>query len=261
MTEFRRAWHRLGNTSSASAGTIHDDDKARELGFRGAFVPGSVVASAAIPLIFERFGAQWIDGGWFSFAFAAPVYSSEEVMAYAADATDGFELSVVTRGQRLCCAGQAGAGFVQPWRTERTPDREVFPELEIGFAFPDANVTISREDVGPMLQAAHDDTSWYRGESPWGEALAPPEQLFPIALQTMRGTRLALPGIKGPGIWARHHLSISAPLHYDEGYQFSQWVVDKGRSGRTLFVEYEFSLTRGGDVIVLGAHRGKWLAA
>ena len=75
----------------------------------------------------------------------------------------------------------------------------------------------------------------------------------------MRGTHLPLPGIKGPGIWARHHLSIVQPLRFDESYEFTQWLVDKGRSGRTLFVEYEFALACGDEVVVRGAHRGKWL--
>lgn len=231
MTEYRGAWSRLGNISAASADSIHDDAKAKELGFRGAFVPGSVVASAAIPLIFERFGSPWMTGGWFSFSFSAPVYSNEEVRALGEETPDGYELSVITRDERVCCSGHAGLGFKQPWHVDRNPDPSVFPELEIGFEFPAADVVISRDDVSPMLAAAHDDSSWYVDDSPWGGPVAPPEQVLPIALQTMRGTRLPLPGIKGPGIWARHHLSIAAPLRFDESYRFAQWLVDKGRSG------------------------------
>jgi hypothetical protein len=37
--------------------------------------------------------------------------------------------------------------------------------------------------------------------------------------------------------------------------------VDKGSSGRTLFVEYEFEVARGSTIVVRGAHRGKWLRA
>lgn len=261
MSEYRSAWNRLGNTSAASEGSIHDDAKARELGFRGAFVPGSVVASAAIPLIFERFGPDWMTGGWFSFGFATPVYTSEEVRARGKDGEAGLDLFVETRDARLCCSGEAGLGFVQPWRNARQPDPDVFPDLEIGFEFPAVDIVIRPEDVAPMLEAAGDDATWYRQDSPWGGPVAPPEQILPIALQTMRGTRLPLPGKKGPGIWARHHLSINEPLRYEETYRFSQWLVDKGRSARTLFVEYEFEVARGGDVLVLGSHRGKWLAA
>ena len=260
MTRYLGAWRPLGNTSAAAADSIHDDDKARELGFRGALVPGSVVASAAIPLIYLRFGSDWMRGGWFSFAFATPVYTAEPVQAHGSEGKGGFELQVATRDSRLCCSGQAGLGFLQPWRTERSPDPEVFPELQVGFAFPDADIVITREEVEPMLDAAGDDSTWYRGESPWGGPVAPPEQLLPIALQTMRGTRLPLPGKQGPGIWARHHLSICQPLRYDEAYRFSQWLVDKGRSGRTLFVEYEFAVRGTAGLVARGGHRGKWMA-
>jgi acyl dehydratase len=260
MTRYRGEWKQLGNTSADSAGSIHDDDKARELGFRGALVPGSVVASAAIPLIYERFGPDWMQGGWFSFAFAAPVYSAEQVQAQGEDGEAEFELRVATRDSRLCCSGQAGLGFVQPWCIDRVPDSEVFPELDVGFAFPEVDIIITEEDVVPMLDAAGDQSRWYRTESPWGGRVAPPEQILPIALQTMRGTRLPLPGKKGPGIWARHHISIREPLRFAEPYRFTQWLVDKGRSGRTLFVEYEFAVRGPSGIVVRGGHRGKWIA-
>ncbi|MFP6815977.1 MAG: hypothetical protein VB949_09970 [Pseudomonadales bacterium] len=261
MTAYRGAWKRLGNTAVAQAGSIHDDAAAKELGFEGAFVPGNVVASAAIPLIFERFGPDWMQGGWFSFNFTTPVYTSEEIRAHGDNGDTELQLFIQARDSRMCCNGAAGLGFIQPWHSRRDPDHTVFPELNIGFTFPESDIVINRDDVVGMLDAAGDETGWYRRESPWGESVVPPEHLLPIALETMRGTRLPLPGKKGPGIWARHHISICEPLRYDQRYRFTQWLVDKGSSGRTLFVEYEFEVSRGSTVVVRGGHRGKWLRA
>ena len=69
MARLQGRWRRLVNTAAGQGGSIHDDRQARELGFRGALVPGGVVASATMPLILERFAAPWMEGGWFTFTF------------------------------------------------------------------------------------------------------------------------------------------------------------------------------------------------
>jgi hypothetical protein len=125
--------------------------------------------------------------------------------------------------------------------------------------FPPRDIVLRLEEVEGMLGAAGDDTPWYRGGSPWGGAIAPPEAILPIALHTMAGTHVPLAGVKGPGIWARHQLSIREPLRYDTAYRISQRVVGKGSSGRTYFVDYEFELTQDRRQILAGRHRGKFL--
>ena len=269
MSRYARPWRALANTAAAQGGSIHDDDRAQELGFKGAFVPGSVVASAAIPLIFERYGKAWMEGGWFSFTFVIPVYTSEEVQAVACAAVGGekigaatnhrLSLQVATRDKRLCCQGEAGLGFHLPWVEQETPWGDVFPELHRDFEFPPAQIVICFDDIVEMLYAAGDDTPWYLGPSPWGAPVVPPEWLLPIALQTMVGTRVPLTGAKGPGIWARHQLAICRPLRYDTPYTFSQHVVGKGSTARTLFVEYEFEVTDADGPLVIGRHQGKFL--
>jgi hypothetical protein len=259
MSQYQRPWRCLVNTAADKGGSIHDDQQARGLGFRGAFVPGSVVASAAMPLILERYGPEWMDGGWFSFTFITPVYDSEEVRATAEAVGEELTLRLESREKRLCCVGEAGAGFEPPW-TDKAPQwGDVFPDLARNFAFPPRDIVISMQDTQDMLEAAGDDTPWYRGASPWGDAVAPPECVLPIALHTMAGTRVPLTGVKGPGIWARHQLAIREPLRYDAGYRFSQWVVGKGSSERAYFIEYQFEVAQDDRQIVIGRHQGKFL--
>ncbi len=274
MSRYARPWRALVNTAAAKGGSIHDDTRAQELGFKGAFVPGSVVVCAAIPLIFEHYGKQWMDGGWFSFTFITPVYTSEEVQALAAEevraevraevreeaeTADRLNLQVTTRDGRLCCQGAAGLGFHTPWTAREAPWGDVFPELLRDFEFPSAEIVICFDDVVEMLYAAGDETPWYLGPSPWGPPVVPPEWLLPIALHTMVGTRVPLTGAKGPGIWARHQLAICRPLRYDTPYTFNQHVVGKGSTERTYFVEYAFELTDDQGPLVVGRHRGKFL--
>ena len=67
------------NTSATSENKIHDDQIAREFGFRGALVPGvTVYAYLTHPLV-EAFGAAWLERGTASVRFAKPIHDGEEV--------------------------------------------------------------------------------------------------------------------------------------------------------------------------------------
>jgi hypothetical protein len=67
-------------------------------------------------------------------------------------------------------------------------------------------------------------------------------------------------GIREPGMWAQHDLAIEAPLFQDRAYTFREWVADKGRSGRTVFLTYEFEVHEGARRVARGRHKAKWLA-
>src|SRR5262245_23835994 len=82
-TAFEGRWRKLENLSVNLKGSIHDDDEARKIGFRGGFVVGSTVATAALPAIIGLLGKEWMEGGWYSFSFVAPVYADDEVREVA----------------------------------------------------------------------------------------------------------------------------------------------------------------------------------
>ena len=67
------------NTSSSSENKIHDEQIAREYGFRGALVPGvTVYAYLTHPLV-EAFGAAWLERGTANVRFVKPIHDGEEV--------------------------------------------------------------------------------------------------------------------------------------------------------------------------------------
>ena len=67
------------NTSSSSENKIHDEQIARDYGFRGALVPGvTVYAYLTHPLV-EAFGAAWLERGTANVRFVKPIHDGEEV--------------------------------------------------------------------------------------------------------------------------------------------------------------------------------------
>jgi hypothetical protein len=259
-------WRRLVNLAADAKGSIHDDEAAQSLGFEGAFVPGSTVGTAAMPAVFHFFGERWLEGGWYVFKFVTPVYTSNDVREVVEQIdAENIQVKVETREGRLCSAGSAGLGYRLPWDPAHDGvhgGNEVFPDLSLGTEFEAQEVTVSVESARVIAASGGDETPWYEESSPWGAPIAPPERLMNLALQVTRGRRLPIVGVRNPGMWAEHALRIRQPIFLETPYLIREHVADKGRSGRTLFVTYEFSiLSQAGEELAQGRHKIKWLAA
>jgi hypothetical protein len=206
-------------------------------------------------------GQRWFEGGWCNFKFVTPVYTSDDVREEAEITGEGrIDIRVVTSEGRLCCAGQAGLGFEVPWEGGNDGEH-VLPGVELGTRFDDAELKVSPEWADNMLRAGGDSTPWYRTESPWGKPVAPPEALQNLALTATRSRSLPISGVKNPGMWAEHWLALKRPVFQDQPYVFREFVADKGLSGRTAYITYEFEVLDSGEVVAVGRHRVKWLRA
>ena len=193
MTEssnfFEGRWRKLVNTAAEQKDSIHDDAQAQRLGFRGGFVPGSVVGTAAMPALTAAFGEQWISGGWYSLTFVSPVYIDDEVREVAQRDGDNIAVQVLDRQGRLCCNGRAGLGANVPWDASQdgTHGAEgVLPGIEIGHTFYPEQFTPERDVCLGTVNSGGDETPWYRDGSPWGGAIVPPEYLHVVALHLVR---------------------------------------------------------------------------
>ncbi|MBK8560958.1 hypothetical protein [Candidatus Amarobacter glycogenicus] len=265
---FEGIYRKLVNTAAEQKESIHDDAQAQRLGFRGGFVPGSIVGTAALPAIVAAFGKEWMEGGWYSFTFVSPVYIDDEVHEVAGRTPDGIAIQVVDRSGRLCCNGRAGLGATIPWNPSEDGAHGaegVLSEVSLGFEFLPHEFTPEPDLCQATVRSAGDTTPWYAGGSPWGGPIVPPEQLHVVALHLMREPRQPRPGrmegIREPGMWAQHDLAIEGPLFQDRTYTVKERVADKGRSGRTVFLTYEFEVFDGARRVARGRHKAKWLAA
>lgn len=67
------------NSASESAGSIHDDAKAREMGYRGGLVPGVTIMGYMSRIMNENFPSGWVAGSTFHGLLRRPVYEGDEV--------------------------------------------------------------------------------------------------------------------------------------------------------------------------------------
>lgn len=266
-TTYHGRWRRLRNEAAEEKGSIHDDEIARAAGFEAAFVPGNTVGTAAMPAIFDRYGPRWMEGGWCHFKFISPVYEHDEVreVAESVEGADDVSVRIETRKGRLCCLGRAGLGREAPWEPELDGAKgaeDVLPDIEIGLTYDEAEFTVTAEAVTRMLDAAGEESPWYREKSPWGGPVVPPEWLMGVALRQPAPRELRYEGVRGPGIWSAHWLVVRAPLLLGTPYRMGVRIVDKGRAGRMVFLTTEFSVRdEEGAELATGRHQAKWFPA
>ena len=67
------------NSASSSRGSIHDDEKAREMGYRGGLVPGVTVLGYMSRMMYKNFDDAWTTGGTFHGLLRRPVYEGDGV--------------------------------------------------------------------------------------------------------------------------------------------------------------------------------------
>ena len=60
-------------------------------------------------------------------------------------------------------------------------------------------------------------------------------------------------------MWAEHWLALKRPVFQARPYTFREFVADKGLSGRTAYLTYEYEVLDGPDTVAVGRHRVKWL--
>jgi hypothetical protein len=252
--QYAGEWRHLANTAADRKGSIHDDGAARGLGFKGAFVPGSVVGAAAMPAIIDRFGPAWLRGGWYDFNFVSPVYVDEDVRTVAEPSAEGITCRVETRDGRLCATGRAGLGDSVPWTTEGGPE-SVFPNAAIGTSFGPLEVEIDADETAKLLEASGD-------ASPCWSEWIPPEQLMPIALRLVDFGKVPIENVRQPGMWAQHAIVVGEPICFGTRYAMVERLAEKGASGRTRYLSFEFEVTNpDGIVVAVGRHKCKFLNA
>ncbi|MEX0941485.1 MAG: hypothetical protein WD002_02965 [Pseudomonadales bacterium] len=251
---------RLINPAAGKQGSIHDDDKAREMGFRRGFVPGTTISLLVEDAIGDYFGPAWFEGGWHDMKFVAAVYDDEPVrVVLTEDDGPGVGFAVLTEEDRSTCVGRLGLGTNPPWNAAEDGKRAgiAFPQSVLGTQLEPLDFTPAKALFEQALSPGVAGR-WFTGKSPFGGALTPSCALLPI---TRHGqSQLPIENAVLPGMNGRMQMVFESPIFLDESYRAELRLVDKGESGRTWFRTIEYQLFNEGACYGFGRHTVKWWA-
>lgn len=95
------------------AGSIHDNETATKLGFRGGTVAGDIHMNQFVPVVLKTFGNEWFEHGHLSLNFKFATVDLEKVQVFAQKRAPGSDLVKVWMERddgTLVCTGTAGIG-------------------------------------------------------------------------------------------------------------------------------------------------------
>lgn len=175
------------NIAASSSGSIHDDAKAAELGYRGGLVSGLVHNEQFIPIALDLFGPSWLERGGFAFAYRTPTLDGEPVQAFARGPVDGETQidawSQNDAGDRVADGVLfAGDGARSPLEARlaasRPAEGRILGHVALGSFGPQRRLRVSSEVQAVMRATTTEPHPWYFGASPWGPAVASTRSLY-----------------------------------------------------------------------------------
>ena len=180
-------WRQPVNTAASMRGSLHDDEAAQGLGWRGGAVAGIIHLNLFPPLLIEFFGRRWFDLGSISVFYTYAITDREEVRAVIKVPPKGVhdvqtEAWVETPDGNTVCKGTVSVGspdelsYLKALGLENAPPNElrILAGLKTGDELtPRDEVVITQEEVNRALETITDPLDWYKGNSPWGGAILP----------------------------------------------------------------------------------------
>lgn len=245
----RQPW----NQSIEHKGSIHDDETATQIGFRGGTVAGDVHLDQFGPVLLEAFGEEWFRTGSLSLYFTYATTHREPVIAKverpSGDPDAQVRAWMETPEGTIVCDGTASVGTpVAPSALYARDLRPVDPStLRI------LRDVVPGEDLDPIeltptaaKQRATieqgiitEPMDWYVHTSPWGGAIASPTTLARLLhWDVAQPLSKRLPPVVGMfGAMEIRHLA--GPVFIDRTYRVSGRVVAVSDSPKTEVLWYD----------------------
>ena len=245
------------NAHQGAPNSIHNDEVAGGLGFRGGTVAGSVHMDQFPPVLLEAFGPTWFETGSLSLQFRNATTSGEPVVALVgrpdpsdivAGATQ-VPARMETPEGALVAEGTAGVGAHRlpthldaiDLRPADPSELRMFPHLSTGQVIVSYSASVDAGDAvgngGSRLIT--EPLEWYSGLSPWGGPIASPSRIVHLlwrrsSAELTKSTGGAV-GLFG-SIEIRHH---QGPVMADHVYEVTSRVAAAGASPKTEYVWFD----------------------
>lgn len=238
------------NLSPRSHGTIHDDDVASKLGFRGGAVAGSIHLDQFGPACVEAFGPAWFETGSLGLYFLHPLLDMEPVEGTVHVGESPLPLvdtrcdvHMTTPDGIAVAEGTASVGSMSSPSPVLTRDRRpcdpaslrMLSRATIGMALPPVVESPykgdQRERIAEGIMTAPLD--WYVGDSPWGGAICSPLTVSRLMTSSVMKPLEKLVG-RAVGLYGALELhQVKGPLFLDEDYVVSGVLTDVSETPKT----------------------------
>jgi len=248
-------WAGINWSADAGEGSIHDNETAEKLGFRGGTVAGDVHMNQFPPVMAKVFGEQWFERGNLSLNFKNATVDREKVGVFADSLEPGKEQTRVWMERDdgvLVCTGTASIGdHSKSELRDRDlrpcdPDelkilKRLQPETSLGTykVFASTDKQFDRFDRGLIS----DPIDYYRTGSPWGDVIACPatfvEFLWGYPMKVLGPLADNAVGLFG-AIEIGH---VNGPFLLNRDYTIQSQVVCVGQSPQTEYVWYDTTAT------------------
>ena len=253
-------WAGRNWASHAGAGSIHDDDTASELGFRGGTVPGDVHMNQFPATLIKVFGDQWFEQGHLSLNFKNATVDGERVRVIVDSVEDDLaQVRMEREDGLLVCLGTAVIGDLEESYLRTTDLRpcasselKILSRLNPGTSLgeydlqADPTKQFQRFDQGLIS----DPIDLFRHPAGWDGVVGCPstfiEYLWGPPMDGLRPLIGDAVGLFG-AIEIAH---LDGPFLLGRDYHVSSQVVSVGQSPKTEYLWYDsVASSQGRDVI------------
>jgi hypothetical protein len=246
------AWRRTVNSAIQVKGSIHDEAVAEKIGIRGGAVAGTNHLDVFVPLLLEAFGPSWFEKGTLSIFYTYMTTDREEVRAVIGLPPKGakdaqVEARLEMRSGQIVGKGTVSVGepkeptYIQSISLTTSGDEpRVFANLPAGYDLGIHDCIIPQAKVIQRLEITTDPIDWYKGSSPWGKSVLPPQNMHDALQLTFREG--AFPERLGTSVGffgATEIRNINGPILADTPYKVHGRVVFVGVTAKTEFYWYD----------------------
>ena len=230
------------NYSANAKGSIHDDNTAQDLGFRGGTVAGDIHLEQFGGICLEAFGKQWFENGFVSMYFQQATTDSEPVDAYIEGEGNTRTAGIMTPNGAVVAEGNVGIGNntvsalntrarreVEPKTLRMLKDVVIGQTTDVCVRYPNVTEQNQRIETGSMTAPL----DWYSKSSPWGGPICSPLTACQLLVAS---TTNSIAEACGPfvgmygAIEVRH---INGPLFLDVEYVISGQVLAVSETPKT----------------------------
>jgi hypothetical protein len=242
-------------------GSIHNNEVASKLGFRGGTVAGSVHMDQFVPLLLELFGPSWFETGSLSLYFRSATTDGEPVQARAERPDQPHDTQIAVRmnepGGTLVADGTASVGdpgvpsavFARDLRPADPGSLRILAAFRPGESLgtlrlnPDAERQRDIVDRGQLTEPL----PWYREDSPWGGPIAAPSTIVSLLYSEILTPVKEKMGQR-VGLFGAIEVRFShGPVFLDETYDVSGEIVALSETPKTEVLWFDSWAEAGGQ--------------